>query len=274
MCGETAENETRTDGAGNTFVRRNGQWVPTGGRNGMPDPLSQAKEFAERMAGYSQQAEDRRTQTNRPDINTPFANLNWTKDANGNWTLNAGLGQNVQNLMGRQFDWNQFGELDDGSGAREQTITSAYRDAMSRLQPGFMNETDRLSQQLANQGLSGDSAAAQAARSGMAMKQNDMQSSALARAISEGNRAGSQVFRDNLAARQQRIGEARTAFDQPWEDANRASGLMGMPQFNQSGRAETPNYLGALGMGWNQQNAMREQDMAPLLAILSMLRGL
>jgi hypothetical protein len=121
----------------------------------------------------------------------------------------------------------------------------------------------QLRRRLANQGLSPDSAAGQAAMRNLQGSQGRQALGAMAQAISEGNRAGSDVFRNNMAARQQAISEALRARQMPWDEMNMASGLLGMPSFSQAGRGTAPDLMGAAALG-------RQQDMAPFMLLASL----
>jgi hypothetical protein len=169
---------------------------------------------------------------NRPDINTPYGGQQWTHDANGNWTLNAGfngaLGGASQGLQ-NQWAQNVSQGLDNGSAARDLAISSAYGQASSRLDPMWNQRESQLQTRLANQGLDPTSEAATNASSQFGRDRNDAYTSAMASAIANGNQAQALTFNQNLAAR-----------EAPLHEMGQMQQLLNTPHFNTG-----PDYLGA-----------------------------
>jgi len=164
------------------------------------------------------------TQANRPNINTPFAQQQWTKDANGNWTLNAGLSPGMQGVADtlQHQAADAYGQpLDNGSAARNQAINAAYGQATSRLDPQFAQQDQLMASRLANQGLDPTSEAYRTAMGDYGRQKNDAYTSAMASAIQQGTLAGHTAFMDNLSAR-----------NAPMQELGGLSGFMGMPAFN------------------------------------------
>lgn len=191
--------------------------------------------IAQQQAGASQNAVNQQTSANRANVNGNTNSQQWVQGPDGKWTLNQGYGsaQGIANQLQNQAQ-NAFGQpLDNGTAARESTIDSAYKAATSRLDPQWAQREQLAQSTLANQGIDPNSAAGQAARREFAQNRNDAYSSAMAAATREGNAAGSQTFRDNLAAR-----------NNPLQQLLALAG-MGGPSYNTAGQAETPQLLAA-----------------------------
>lgn len=190
---------------------------------------------AQKQSEASQNNVNTQTNANRADVNGRSSSQQWTQGRDGRWTLNEGYGANqglADQLQGQAGD--AFGKpLDDGSTARQQTIDSAYGQAEKRLNPQWAQRQQIADSTLANQGIDPNSAAAQAARREFSNNRNDAYGSAMSGAIREGNAAGSQVFRDNLNARNNPLQQLL------------ALGGMGGPSYNTAGQAETPQILAA-----------------------------
>jgi hypothetical protein len=210
---------------------------------------------AEKQAASSQAAVGAQTQANRPNQANPFAFSQWTQDANGNWQQNqglqGGLGQAAGGLMNQAggmanpMDWGQFGQMQDGSAAREQAIKASYDSAAMRLNPMFAQKQNAMNAQLANQGLDPNSAAARNAQRGLATQQNDAYGQAMNSAIMSGQQAGDSVFRNNMMARQQAIAEALKARGMPMDELRGLQGFLQMAGFNSAGAADPTQYLNA-----------------------------
>ena len=117
----------------------------------------------------------------------------WTQNpTTGQWTqtnsLGGGLGQGVQNLTGAiaNQDPNAVGN------ARDQSITGAYNQAASRLDPQWAQAEEAQRSQLLNQGLDPGSQASDQAMGTFGRNRNDAYSSAMNNAIQQGN-AGTQA---------------------------------------------------------------------------------
>lgn len=183
----------------------------------------------------SQNNVNQQTQANRANVNGNTSSQQWHVGPDGKWTLNQGYGaaQGIGDQLQQQAT-DSFGKpLDDGSAARQSTIDSAYKQATSRLDPQWAQRQQIADSTLANQGIDPASQAAQAARREFSQNRNDAYSSAMAAATREGNAAGGEVFRNNLAAR-----------NNPLQQLLALAG-MGGPQYNTAGQAETPQTLAA-----------------------------
>lgn len=220
---------------------------------------------AQAQANASQGNVNAQTAANRPNINGTTSSQQWTQDANGNWTLTQGYGGAsgiASQLQGQAGDaLNQ--PLDNGSAARQQTIDSAYSQATSRLDPQWAQRQQIADSTLANQGIDPNSAAAQAARREFSQQRNDAYGGAMANAVREGNAAGGEVFRNNLAAR-----------NNPLQQLLALAGMQG-PQFNAAGVAQSPDLLAA-SMGQDAANlrSWSAQQQATADAIGAGMQGL
>lgn len=222
------------------------------------------KGAAEATAQSSQNAINAQTQANRPNINTGFGSESWSKDPNGNWTMNTALAPGLQggleSLQGQfqsananPLDFSKFAPVGTGDSAREQAISAAYGQATSRLDPRFNLEQQHLQSQLANQGLDPNSQAYRSAMTQFGQGKNDAYTSAMNSAIGQGTSAGQALFNQNLTARQQAIQEALTGRQLPLQQLAALHGFQQMPGFNMAGAAQPANYLGASEALWNGQ---------------------
>lgn len=208
---------------------------------------------AQQQTAASQNNVNRQTQDNRVDVNGRAASQQWTQTPDGRWSLSEGYGgnQGIADLLRGQAGDALGKPLDDGSTARQQTIDSAYGQATKRLDPQWAQRQELADSTLANQGIDPASAAAQAARREFSNNRNDAYGSAMSSAVREGNAAGSQVFRDNLAAR-----------NNPLQQLLAMAG-MGGPSYNTAGQAETPQMLAALmGQDAAKQKAFEAEQKA------------
>lgn len=214
-----------------------------------PTPGNYTK-AAQAQSEASQGAVNQQTQTNRPNIIGNTQSQQWAQAPDGTWTLTQGYGQAqglADTLQKQAMD--AYGRpLDDGSAAREQTIDSAYRAATSRLDPQWAQRQQLADSTLANQGIDPLSVAGRSARQEFSNNRNDAYSSAMAAAIREGNAAGNDVFRNNLAAR-----------NNPLQQLLALAGMQG-PSFNAAGVAQSPELLAAM-MGQDSANLKQWEAM-------------
>lgn len=213
-----------------------------------------------------QAAADKDTRANRPNQNTPWASSTWTQGPDGSYTQNVGLsgplagagaalGQQAADALGTPMDWGQFGELQDGSAAREQAITSTYDEATRRLDPMWRQRDEATRTALANQGLDPNSEAARGATAQMGQERSDAYGSAMAGAIRAGDEAGNSVFRNNLSARQQAIAEALKERTGALGELQGLQGLLQMPGF-----ATSSGNMQAAQAQWMADNAAAQQN--------------
>jgi hypothetical protein len=198
---------------------------------------------ANQQAAASQTNTNQQTAANRPNVQGNTQSQQWTQGPDGQWTLSQGYGQaqGLANQLQGQAQANYGMPMDDGTNARQQTIDSSYGQAEKRLNPQWEQRQQLADSTLANQGIDPNSAAAQSARREFSNQRNDAYGGAMANAIHEGNQAGSDVFRNNMAAR-----------NNPMQQLLALAGLSG-PQYNQAGRADSPDILAAT-MGQDSAN--------------------
>ena len=150
-------------------------------------------------AGNVQQAQAA-TAANRINQNTPYANLSYTQgvDANGNptWTANQQLAQPLQSTLGNiqgqlqqatanPFDVSQY-QAQTGQGfTGMEGWDKATGLINQRLQPQIQQSNDRLTAQLANQGIVAGTEAYNRAMTLQGQKTNDL--------LTQAQLAGSQV---------------------------------------------------------------------------------
>jgi hypothetical protein len=120
------------------------------------------------------------TQANRINQNTPYGSLNYTQgvDANGNptWTANQQLSQPLQDLTNTSLQGLQQSLQNPMYGINPgQTYSSAI---MQRLQPQIEQSDERLTAQLANQGIVPGTEAYNRAMTLQGQKTNDLLTSA------------------------------------------------------------------------------------------------
>lgn len=191
---------------------------------------------ANQQAAASQANVNQQTQANRPDVQGATQSQQWTQGPDGRWTLTQGYGaaQPLADTL-QQQSLDALGQpLDNGTAARNQTIDESYRAATSRLDPEWQQREQLAGSELANMGIDPNSAAAQARRRELSNARTDAYSQAHAAAVREGNAAGSDVFRNNLAARNNPLAQLLAL-----ANSSRA------PNFNSAGVAQSPELLSA-----------------------------
>lgn len=227
---------------------------------------------AREQADASRDIANQQTVANRPNITTPFAQQQWTRGPDGQWSLNAGftgpLGVTATNLQNQLTQsYSQPLNLDGlpaastGDSARQQAIDSAYTQATSRLDPMWKQREESQRTRLLNQGLVEGSEAYQQQMGELGRQRNDAYTSALAAAVAQGTAAGDSVFRNNLAGRQSALSEMLRLRGQPMAEMQGLQGLMAMPGFQGASAGQTPNLFGAAQArygadmgGWQAEN--------------------
>jgi hypothetical protein len=214
---------------------------------------------AREMGDIQQRLLNEQTLANRPNQNTPFASSQWTRGPDGQWqqsvSLNGGLGQASDALQGQlaqqlgvPLDFSGLPELGTGESARQQASDAAYQQATSRLDPQFREMEERNRTRLLNQGLSEGSEAYSKAMDRLSQQRADAYNQANFSAIREGTAAGSALFNQNLAARNQGMQERLRQRGQPLAELQALQGFTAMPGYSQAGQGQAPNLLAALGM--------------------------
>jgi hypothetical protein len=243
--------------------------------------------LAQQQAAAQQALLAQQTQANRPNQSTPWATSSWNQGPDGQWSQQLGfagplggaaasLQQQAAQAMGTPFSLSGLGALGTGDSARQQAIDSAYNQATSRLNPEWSQREEQLRTRLANQGLQEGSAAYNREMDRLSQGRNDAYGGAMANAIAQGTAAGSAVFNQNLASRQQALSELLRQRGQPLAELQSMQGLLTMPGFNSAGLGQAPNLLAAGGMQgaadfarWQQQ----QQQIADLIGGGTQLLG-
>lgn len=143
---------------------------------------------------------------NRPDVNGPFGSTDWTKNADGTWSMSQGFnGQlgGASNSLQQQMADALSRPAMTGDQARDQAINGAYSQATSRLDPMWNQREEQMRTRLLNQGLDPQSEAYANALSQFGRDRNDAYSSAMNGAIGQGTVAGQATFNMNQQARSQ-----------------------------------------------------------------------
>lgn len=224
---------------------------------------------AEQTSQASRDAINQQTQANRPNQNTPWASTQWQQGPNGQWTQStnfsgplAGLSTSLQNQMagsmGQALDLSGLPQVSSGMDARNQAIEGAYSQATSRLDPNWNQREAAERTRLLNQGLSEGSEAYKNAMGDFGRQRNDAYTSAMNSAIGQGTAAGSAIFGQDMAARQNALSEMLRQRSQPMAEAQALQGFLSMPGFTNSGAASPTDYLGA-AMGQHNANIQQWQ---------------
>ena len=215
--------------------------------------------IAQQQAQMSQQAVDKQTQANRADQTNAFgASSNWTKDANGNWTQNSSFGGQLGGALSGLENQaaNQSGSTQS---ARDQSITGAYNQAASRLDPQWQQGQESMNAQLAAQGLDPGSQAAQNQIGNFDRAKNDAYSSAMNNAIQQGNQGVSSYVQ---------------SAELPYQQMQALNGLSQQAQTPQAGQAQTPQLLQAAQQQYQAQLQNQSQGQAGKGSTLSGLGSL
>ena len=192
------------------------------------------------------------TQANRPNINGTLSSQQWVQGPNGQWTLNAGLGQAQglgTTLLGQAQQANAS-PLDDGTSTYNQALDRVWQGATSRLDPLWQRQEAAQATQLANQGLDPSSEAARAANLQLGQQRNDAYNQAYAQAQGLAGNLAAQTFQQNMQARNNPLAQLF---------ALNSAGSQ-TPQFNQAGLAQAPDILGAT-MAQDAANRQQQQDI-------------
>lgn len=226
-------------------------------KNAPPPP--DYKGLAQQQGDQQNALLDKQTRANRPNQSTPYASSQWEIGPDGQSSqtvgftgalkgLNESLQQQSADAMGQPLDFSSLPGLTDGAAARDQSITAAYDQSKSRLDPQWQQRENQTRARLAGQGLQEGSAAYDKALASLGQERNDAYSSAMNGAIGQGTSAGSALFNQSLASRQQGLSEALRKRGQAFSEMQGMQGMLQMPGFSQAGQGQAPNLLGAGGM--------------------------
>jgi hypothetical protein len=189
------------------------------------------------------------TQANRINQNTPYSTLNYTQgvDANGNptWTANQQLAQPLQSALGNiqgqlaqntanPFDASQY-QAQTGQGfTGMEGWDKATNLINQRLQPQIQQSNDRLTAQLANQGVVPGTEAYNRAMTQQAQKTNDL--------MNQAQLAGSQVQNQMQGQSLQQQQANNAALQQNYTQALAQKNLP-LQQLGAFQSATTPGYI-------------------------------
>lgn len=208
------------------------------------------------------------TQANRPNQYSPFSSTQWSQGPDGSWNQSTGFSgplAGAANSLGTQFANSWAQPMDDGSGARDQAINSAYGQATSRLNPQWAQQGEQMQSQLANQGLDPNSQAYRTASQQFGQQKNDAYSSAMNNAIGQGTAAQQATFNENMQARMA-----------PLQAMQGMYGLANPYGFNSAGNAGGADYMRAYEDQNNvntQQQQISEQRTADIIGGMTSMGG-
>lgn len=172
--------------------------------------------LANQQQQQQQQLLNQQTQANRYNQVTPYGNMTWTQDANGNWTQTQTLSPGQQKILDQQtalsgdlYDSqknmlnqvnSQYSQPFSGGdpAARDQTIASQYNAMTSRLNPQWDQRQKSFTQQMANQGLTPGTEAYDNAFRDLSYAQNDAYQQAQNQALQLGNQEFQNSYSRNL----------------------------------------------------------------------------
>ncbi len=176
--------------------------------------------LANQQFAQQQQLLDQQTRANRFNQVTPNGSLNWSQDAQGNWTqtqtlspaqqqildqqnsLSLGLGDAQKSMLGQVNSTYSQPFTGGDPAARQQTIDSQYGAMTSRLDPQWNQREQSLQTRLANQGLPVGSEASNNATRDFNFGRNDAYQQAQNSALQMGNTEFQNSFNRNLQSYQ------------------------------------------------------------------------
>lgn len=169
----------------------------------------------------------------------------------------------VADQLNNKFDWNTINQNTPAGQAGNEGWQRAYDAIMTRQNPQFVRDEDRLKTQLYNQGIREGTEAWGNAMDDLNRKRNDF---ALAAQAQAGQEEGRQFGLDNTA-RQQAIQEQSFARNEPLNMLNavRSGSQVTNPNFvgvPQQATTAGPDYLGAAQAGYNAQMGQVNSQLA------------
>lgn len=234
-----------------------------GGAYGLLNPFDYNQKLPDQMALAQQQSDLNRANAewalnqNRVNQNTPFANIGWTKDANGNWVQNTNLNAADQQTLDAIRTKQQ--QLVGGMGGGFDVNNPVMQAQWALSSQDVQRQRDAENARLAAQGLStGSGQAWQNAQQSL----NQMQTDAWNKAIGQG-------FNANMALRQQNT--------QDYGALNQGYGMLrgniqATPAYTAAATPGTPDFMAAQNQQLQQQQAQQlagaqaqRQDVGSLL---------
>lgn len=135
-----------------------------------------------------------------------FGTQNINTQLQGQPQLNTNAGANAGQIQGG-LDFSGVQNVDDASSTRARAEQAAYGSMTSRLDPQFANQQSSLETDLANRGITRDSAAYTRAMDDFNRSKNDAYSQASLNAINVGGNEAQRDYGMDLGLRQQQVGE-------------------------------------------------------------------
>ena len=219
----------------------------SGGKGGGSVSTPDFQKIAQQQAAASQQAVNTQSTANHANQTNAFgATSQWSQDpTTGQWTQQAGFGGQLGSALSGLENQaaNQSGSSES---ARDQSISGAYNQAASRLDPQWSQGQESMQAQLAAQGLDPGSEAGQNQIGNFNRAKNDAYSSAMNNAIQQGNQGVSSYAQSAML---------------PYQQMSALSGLGQQSQTPYTGQAQTPDMLGAANSAYqaNLQNGSQQQ---------------
>lgn len=249
---------------------------------GLPPLAEDPTRAAERTAKSQNEAADRTTALNRPDINTPWGKFDWTKSDDGTWSLGVSLTPDQQSALDAQqrlqqgrsefaqsllggaqqafsspLNYGALPALPDAEATRSQAIDASFGQARSRLDPMWGQRGDALRSSLLNSGFSESDAGYKSAMGEFERDRNDAYNSAMNSAIGSGAQAAQQMFGMGMGQRQQALSEALQQREMPLNELNamlhgQQVSMPGQPGVSQATPNQGANYSGAASTAYEQ----------------------
>lgn len=172
------------------------------------------------------------------------------------------------------LDYSNLNNVDGSGASRQRAEDAIYKSATSRLDPQWQAKQTQLETQLANQGISRNSAAYQNAMAGLETQRTDAYQQAQMGAITGAGQEAQRNSSMDMALRQQQAAEAgnqgqfgnaaqQAAYQQALQSGN--FGLTQQQQaFGQQQQAGSQNFNQQMQAG-QYQNQMRQQQLAEML---------
>lgn len=273
------------------------------------DPISEdPTKAAERTQASQNEAAERTTAANRPDIHTSWADFNWN-DAHDQLSVNLspaqqaaldaqqrlqqGRSEFAQSLLGgakqafsSPLNYGALPGLPDAEATRSQAIDASFGQARSRLDPMWSQRGDALKSSLLNSGFSEGDAGYKNAMGEFERDRNDAYNSAMNSAIGSGAQAAQQMFGMGMGQRQQALAEAIQKREMPLNELNamlngQQVNMPGQPGVAQASPFRGVDYSGAANTAYNQgldaysmQQAQKQAEMNGWMSLLGGLGGL
>lgn len=188
------------------------------------------------------------TAANRPDINTPWANLDWQQGPGGQWTMNLGLPGQVQNAFASLQGNMESAAGWDPTEQIQQAINANWDQSRSRLDPMWQQKNQAFQSQMANQGLDPGTEAFGASADTFGRQENDAYQTALRGAIGQGNETARTAIASQMLPYQQYGSLINSSMAQPHFAPAGDYAQAGMDEWN-AGQAQKQGKKNAASQG-------------------------